>query len=56
MGHDDLDIESNLVDLSGVNLELLPTLDDSALAQSIQRFLRAAENPDEATSGFQDSI
>lgn len=56
MGHDDLDIESSLVNLSGVDLELLRTLADSALAQSIQRFLHAAENPDEATMGFEDSI
>jgi FXSXX-COOH protein len=56
MRHDDLVVESSLVDISEVDLELLPALADSVLAQSIQRVLRAAEDPDEMTLSFQQSI
>jgi FXSXX-COOH protein len=56
MGDEDLDIESDLFDLSRLDLELLPTLHDSVLAHAIRRILRTAENPDEATLGFQQSI
>jgi FXSXX-COOH protein len=56
MGDDDLDIESSLIDLSQIDLALLTTLHDSALAQSLRRVLLAAENPDEAIAGFQQSI
>lgn len=56
MRDDDHDIESDLVDLGGLDLELLPSLHDSALAQAIRRVLHAAENPDEATLGFQQSL
>ncbi|MGH8573603.1 MAG: FxSxx-COOH cyclophane-containing RiPP peptide [Gammaproteobacteria bacterium] len=56
MGDEDLDIECNLVDLSGVDLESLISLRDSALAQSIRRVRLAAENPDEAALGFQQFI
>jgi FXSXX-COOH protein len=53
---EDLDIESSLVDLSGIDLALLPLLQDSALARSIHRILRTAENPDDVVSAFQQSI
>lgn len=56
MHDDDLDIKSQLPDLSGFDLALLPVLRDSALAQAIRRVLDAAENPEEATLGFQQSL
>jgi FXSXX-COOH protein len=56
MGDEDLDIESNLIDLSGIDLALLTGPQDSALTLSLRRILRAAENPDEAIFGFQQSI
>lgn len=56
MGDYDLDIESDLVDLRGLDLGALPALHDSVLARAIRRVLHAAENPDEATLGFQQSI
>jgi len=56
MGDEDLDIESELVDLSGIDLAALPAAQDSALARALRRILRAAENPDEAVSAFQQSI
>jgi len=56
MHDDDLDIESDLVDLHELDLELLPSIDDSVLAEAIRRVLRAAEDPDEATQGFQQSL
>ena len=52
----DLDIKSQLPDLSSFDLALLPALRDSALAQAIRRVLDAAESPEEATLGFQQSI
>jgi len=56
MGDKDLDVVSDLVDLSGLDLEVLRTLRDTALAQAIHRVLQAAENPEEATLGFQQFI
>ena len=56
MHGDDLDIESELIDLRDVDLAALPTAQDSALAQALRRILRGAENPDEAVSAFQQSI
>src|SRR5262249_1425834 len=56
MSGDDLAIESKLIDLSEVDLAQLPTAQDSALARALRRILRAAENPDEAVSAFQQSI
>jgi len=56
MGDEDLEIESDLIDLSRVDLAQLTILDDSALANSLRRILLAAENADEAIAGFQDSI
>jgi FXSXX-COOH protein len=62
MGNEDLDFESDLIDLSNIDLTVLPAALDSALApdsplaQSVLRLLRAAENPDEAVSAFQQCI
>lgn len=56
MSDDHLAFESDLVDLSKVDLDLLPSLQDTVLAQAIRRVLRAAENPDEATLSFENSI
>jgi FXSXX-COOH protein len=53
---EDLDIESNLIDLSEVDLALLPLLQDSALTRSIHRILQSADSPDDAVSAFQQSI
>lgn len=56
MDDDDLDIECDLADLGGIDLEILASLDDSVLARSIRRILLAAENLDEAALGFEQSI
>jgi hypothetical protein len=62
MGDEDRDFESDLIDLSNIDLTVLPAAlesalaADSPLAQSLLRLLRAAENPDEAVSAFQQSI
>jgi FXSXX-COOH protein len=53
---EDLDIESSLIDLSEIDLALLPLLQDSVLAWSIRRVLQSAKNPDDAVSNFQQSI
>jgi FXSXX-COOH protein len=56
MGDDPPKLESDLVDVGGLDLDLLVTMQDTVLAQAIRRVLRAAECPDEATLGFQQSI
>ena len=62
MGDEDLNFESELIDLSKIDLTVLPAALDSALApdsplaQSIRRILHAAEDPAEAVSAFQQSI
>lgn len=56
MGDGSLEVESDLVDVGGLDLDLLVTIQDTVLAQAIRRVLHAAECPDEATLGFQQSI
>ncbi|HSV65007.1 MAG TPA: FxSxx-COOH cyclophane-containing RiPP peptide [Mycobacteriales bacterium] len=56
MGDEDLDIDSSLIDLSEIDLMRLTTLRDSALTQALRRILQTADNPDEMTSAFQQSI
>jgi FXSXX-COOH protein len=68
MGNEDLDFESDLIDLSNIDLTVLPAAlgsalvpdsplaPDSPLVQAIRRILRAAEDPEEAVSAFQQSI
>jgi FXSXX-COOH protein len=52
---EDLDIESDIVDLSEIDLAVLPLLQDSVLVRSIRRILRSAEHPDDVVA-FQQSI
>ena len=56
MGDEDRSIKSDLIDLRSVDLALLAASGDSALTQALRRILRAADNPDEAIAGFQQSI
>ncbi len=50
------DIESHILDVTGVDLETLQELDNPVLAASIVRILREADQPGEALSGFNSSI
>ena len=56
MSGDDLDVESELIDVSTIDLAMLATAQDSALAQALRRIMQAAESPAEAVSAFQQSI
>jgi FXSXX-COOH protein len=50
------DIESNILDVTSIDLEVLPELENPILQASIIRILREADQPDEALSGFNSSI
>jgi len=56
MGDEDHSIESDLIDLSGVDLVRLAAAGDSALTRALRRIRRGAENPDEAVAAFEQSI
>jgi FXSXX-COOH protein len=48
--------ESALVDLRGMSLEKVADSDDSVVADAVERLLREARNPGQATAGFQSSM
>lgn len=50
------DIESNVLDVTGIDLATLQELGNPVLAESINRVLREADQPGEALSGFSSSI
>jgi FXSXX-COOH protein len=55
-GEVDDGFESDLVDLTGVNLADLPDLDNPVLAATLRRIRDEADNPSEAVAGFQSSL
>jgi FXSXX-COOH protein len=55
MGDED-HIESDIVDLRGVDLARLAVSGDSALMRALRRVQHGSENPDEAVAVFQQSI
>jgi FXSXX-COOH protein len=50
------DIDTGLIDLTGVDLAEIDILGDSALARSLRRLISRTEHPGEAVAGFNDSI
>jgi hypothetical protein len=62
MGDEDRDFESDLIDLSNIDLTVLSAAlesapaPDSPLARAVRRVLCAAKEPDAAVSAFQQSI
>lgn len=50
------DLESDLVDVAGIDLEQLATLPDSVLANSLRRILSEGEKMSDLYAIFQDSI
>jgi FXSXX-COOH protein len=50
------DIDTSLIDLTGVDLADIELLDDSTLARALQRIIRRVEHADEAVAGFDSSI
>jgi FXSXX-COOH protein len=50
------DIESQILDVTDVDLAALQELENPVLAASIVRILREADQPGEAVSGFNSSI
>jgi FXSXX-COOH protein len=50
------DIESQVLDVTDIDLETLQELGNPVLAESILRILREADQPGEALSGFNSSI
>jgi FXSXX-COOH protein len=56
MGDEDHNIESDLIDLRGIDLTRLVAAGDSALTRALRRIRHGAENPDDAVAAFQQSI
>jgi FXSXX-COOH protein len=56
MGDEDHRIESDLIDLRGVDLVQLAASGDSALLRALRRVQDGSENPDEVIAAFQQSI
>ena len=56
MGEERPDIESNVLDVTGIDLAMLQELGNPVLAESVDRILREADQPGEALSGFSSSI
>jgi FXSXX-COOH protein len=56
MGDEDRGVESDLIDLRGVDLVRLAASGDSALARALRRIRHGAENPDEAVAAFEQHI
>lgn len=46
------DIESDLIDLTELALEVLPSYDERLLTPVLSRLLRRIDDPDSITSGF----
>lgn len=56
MGTDESELESDLVDLTGISLERISLLPDSALAASLRRILTDDSDATERYAGFQNRI
>lgn len=56
MGTDESELESGLVDLTGISLERIALLPDSALAASLRRILTDDRDATERYAGFQNLI
>jgi FXSXX-COOH protein len=50
------DFDSDLVDLTGIDLDDLASLEDSVLKDALARLADEAGRPDQATAGFNASI
>ncbi len=53
---DESNVESDLMDLTGISLEKIALLPDSALAASLRRILTDSSDATEGYAGFQDHI
>lgn len=56
VGTDDSELESDLVDLTGISLEKIALLPDSVLAESLRRILADDGDATERYAGFQDVV
>ena len=56
VGTDESELESGLVDLTGISLERIALLPDSALAASLRRILTDDSDATERYAGFQNRI
>lgn len=56
MSHEEIGMETDLVDLGGLSLVDLKDLDDSALAHALRRVLADPDGPGEAVAAFESSI
>ena len=50
------DLDTNLDDLTGIPLERLLALGDSALGESLRRLAREIDSPQDAVAGHQSAI
>jgi FXSXX-COOH protein len=50
------DLESDIVDISGISLSALKAANDSVLARSIERAVRESAVGDDVIAGFESSI
>lgn len=50
------EIVSELIDLTGVDLDELRTVDKAVLAASLERIIDEVEHPEGAVAGFQSSL
>ena len=55
-GGDESALRSDLIDLSGLSLADLRTLDDDDVADSVRRILREVDRLTDAVAGFQSAI
>lgn len=56
MGHDEAELRSDLVDLTGVDWNQLSEMPDSVLARSLRRVLRDNNNSVDQYASFQNRI